>query len=424
MACDLIGVKPMSPTAPGMVPAVVRKETGRDMTTMKRSAVLLAVLLSACGSSSSDGGDAGTGGSATGGTSETGGTPDGGATGGTGGGATGGEADASTPAADCDGYCAAVQAACTGANAQYADDAACQTACAGFATTGMDGDTSGDTLQCRLYHVGVAADDPDTHCGHAGPDGGGVCVDAAPADPCEAYCQDIQAACTGDNAQFADDGACMAACMHYAATGMDGDTSGDTLQCRVYHVGAAADDPATHCMHAGPDGGGVCVDAAPADPCETYCQDIQAACTGGNAQYADDAECMAACADFSQTGTDGDTSGDTLQCRQYHTGAAAGDPATHCMHAGPDGGGVCVDAPSSDACALYCGDIMAACAGDNAQYADVHECLTSCAGFSTDGMEGDTDGDTLQCREYHLGAAMADPDTHCMHAGPTGGGVC
>lgn len=85
----------------------------------------------------------------------------------------------------------------------------------------------------------------------------------------------------------------------------------------------------------------------PTAACSSYCTDIQAACTGDNAQYASEAECLSSCEGFATTGTDGDTSGDTLQCRVYHTGAAATDPATHCAHGGASGGGVCVNAARS-----------------------------------------------------------------------------
>jgi hypothetical protein len=50
------------------------------------------------------------------------------------------------------------------------------------------------------------------------------------------------------------------------------------------------------------------------------------------------------CATWAE-GTEGDTTGDSVQCRIYHAGGpAAGDPGLHCPHAGPDGGGVCVAA--------------------------------------------------------------------------------
>src|SRR4051812_38483230 len=89
----------------------------------------------------------------------------------------------------------------------------------------------------------------------------------------------------------------------------------------------------------GDDGGGARVDAAPdafvALDCPTYCTEIQANCTGANAQYADREHCIAACASF-PVGTSKvtDMSGNTLGCRIYHAGGPSmTTPATHCAHA-------------------------------------------------------------------------------------------
>ena len=42
--------------------------------------------------------------------------------------------------------------------------------------------------------------------------------------------------------------------------GIDGDTTGDTVQCRIHHVGdPAASDPAASCPNGAPDGGEACV---------------------------------------------------------------------------------------------------------------------------------------------------------------------
>lgn len=92
---------------------------------------------------------------------------------------TSGEEESPTPTSACTSYCADELTVCTGDNAQYADEASCLSACESFATTGTDGDTSGDTLQCRVYHLGAAESDPATHCAHSGESGGGVCVAAA-----------------------------------------------------------------------------------------------------------------------------------------------------------------------------------------------------------------------------------------------------
>lgn len=138
----------------------------------------LALGVAAC---SDDGGDGGANGDAgdtngdggTNGATNGGGTTDGGGT------TNGGGGDGSTAASqECMDYCDAMEATCTGDNAQYDNRDACLTACSGFDTSGTEGDASGDTLQCRMTHVGFAKDmsAPDVHCPHAGPTGGGVCV--------------------------------------------------------------------------------------------------------------------------------------------------------------------------------------------------------------------------------------------------------
>jgi hypothetical protein len=58
---------------------------------------------------------------------------------------------------------------------------------------------------------------------------------------------------------YADEAACLAECDAWAC-GTEDDTAGNTLACRVYHLGAAQTDAATHCPHTAADGGGVCVD--------------------------------------------------------------------------------------------------------------------------------------------------------------------
>jgi hypothetical protein len=67
---------------------------------------------------------------------------------------------------DCMRFCAVAAANCTGANMAFADNATCMTTCAGFATTGMPGDTGGNTLQCRIYHA--CATPASVHCTHIG----------------------------------------------------------------------------------------------------------------------------------------------------------------------------------------------------------------------------------------------------------------
>ena len=74
----------------------------------------------------------------------------------------------------CEAFCAADLALCTGTNAQYKSVAECVSACALWGTS-FDGQllgSTGDTLQCRTYHLELSqtgiASDLITHCGHTG----------------------------------------------------------------------------------------------------------------------------------------------------------------------------------------------------------------------------------------------------------------
>ncbi len=139
---------------------------------------------------------------------------------------------------------------CTGSNAQFTSQASCEGTCSAW-MAGTAGATSGNTLACRGYHLGVAATGTAaaaTHCPHAGPGGGGAC-----GANCEGFCTVAQAKCAG---QFADNTACMTACSGFTnATAMYtsmGNGSGNTFACRLYHLTVAATDTAsatTHCPH-------------------------------------------------------------------------------------------------------------------------------------------------------------------------------
>ena len=335
----------------------------------------------------------------------------------------------------CENYCYLAGANCTGDRALYDDAVACGAACGGFGNDGLPGATVGDTVQCRIYHLGIAGSDGDNtaaiHCPHAAGDGGEVCVDAPPEPTCEAYCATVQTACTGEEAQYATEAACMDYCATWAQlpVGTAGDTEGNTIGCRTYHAGVAesSGDTALHCPHAGPSGGGVC-----GAWCDNYCDLAEANCQGEHALYGDGEACATACDGFASDATAGAIGGDSVQCRIYHLGVAGSDPdgdsaQTHCPHGAEDGGGVCV--PPAASCEEYCADVTAACAGDLAQYEDEAACLTYCAdwGALPLGLVGDTEGNTVGCRQYHAGAAAEGDEeaiAHCAHAGPSGGDVC
>lgn len=161
------------------------------------------------------------------------------------------------PAGNCDDYCTTVTSNCTGQDAQYASMAECLSYCSqiGWEPGVADVSQGGNTIGCRQYHAGAAATEPALHCAHAGPSGGDVC-----GSWCDVYCDNLSVNCTGDDAQYPDRAACESTCAELPATGSANDTSGDTVQCRVYHGGVPASGNSTfHCPHAGPDGAGVCI---------------------------------------------------------------------------------------------------------------------------------------------------------------------
>lgn len=182
--------------------------------------------------------------------------------------------------------------------------------------------------------------------------------------------------------------------------GGGGDTDSDGTT-----AGSTTANPTTTDGSGGSSGGGAALD------CNTYCDAITANCTAANAQYSSKESCMGACAAF-PVGAAADTSGNTLGCRTYHSGAAAMDAATHCVHAGPGGAGAC-----GSNCEGFCAIAVATCP---TEHPDEATCMTTCMGFAdTEPFDaGDVAGDTLACRLYHLSVAATDAAsamTHCAH---------
>ena len=78
-------------------------------------------------------------------------------------------------------------------------------------------------------------------------------------------------------------------------------------------------------------------------------------------------------------------------------------------------------------CEGFC-SLMAACTAETAPAGDFFtsndECMSNCGGLPYSGSYGANDiantghGDTLDCRLYHVGAAISADDTrvHCPHA--------
>ena len=326
----------------------------------------------------------------------------------------------------CARYCARITDHCAGANAQYADTAACEAYCgvsAGWGP-GMFGDTSGDSVGCRLTAAEAAGSDA-TACPAAGPSGGGVC-----GEWCEVYCNLTQRSCVDDDSVHADDIACAAACAGFPSDGEPSATDGDSVQCRITQAGLAGADvaggsAATYCPAAATDGGEVCVEVL--EPtCANYCATVMAACTGELAQYASLPACLDYCtiASFMPAGTPGDTAGNSIACRLTWSLEAATDPTASCGATSPSGGDVC-----GSWCVNYCHLSALNCFGDLKLYASAQACQDACALFPSDAAPGATSGDSVQCRLTQLGLAGEDlfggsPQAYCPEGAASGGSTC
>lgn len=162
-----------------------------------------------------------------------------------------------------------------------------------------------------------------------------VPVDTTPPDTeaitCDNYCARVLKNCTGDAAQYADLGTCKKICQALTL-GDGGDTSGNTVACRMYHAGAPAlKAPGFHCAHAGPFGGDTC-----GTRCGAFCLLAGAQCPQAFTTPSCDAACGSAFA-FSPSAGETPTSpttGNTLNCREYHLIQAYGSPSPHCGHLG------------------------------------------------------------------------------------------
>jgi hypothetical protein len=188
----------------------------------------------------------------------------------------------------------------------------------------------------------------DTGGGDSGNDTGtpdsGAGVDASVLD-CNYYCDNILTACsTATTKQYLDKATCVAMCANIPNDAGAGAQSGDSLACRMYHlsVAAQAGQADTHCPHAGPYGFGLC-----GTLCNDFCeQDFAQAgpCKGTNYSNLDQCHnyCNAAAGGDAGAGAPGTSaSSPSMACREYHLENAYGVAASHCPHAGFDGGGIC-----------------------------------------------------------------------------------
>jgi hypothetical protein len=161
---------------------------------------------------------------------------------------SGAASEAGDQAEACATYCEVIGDHCDGTLAQYSGALVCEATC-GVMDLGSPEDALGNTVGCRTFHAMLAAEDPDTHCRHAGPAGDGTC-----GANCENFCTLALEVCTGDLAAYPDADTCIAECGAYAAEPpyTSDAAPADTFACRMHHVTLAAAQPEVHCAHIGP----------------------------------------------------------------------------------------------------------------------------------------------------------------------------
>jgi hypothetical protein len=160
-----------------------------------------------------------------------------------------------------------------------------------------------------------------------------------------------------------------------------------------------------------------CNPDGPSRLCQDYCSTVMANCTEDNAVYESISTCHAVCK-LLDPGEEGDDSGNSVRCRLRQAIAAGPDgvnePASHCSGAGPGGEGPDGEALCADNCEGYCSLMQAACD----DFTSVSECRKACdavpdlGGYNTSHSEGES----VQCRLWHLSAATLEPNPHCLHA--------
>jgi hypothetical protein len=159
--------------------------------------------------------------------------------------------DAGDLPVSCENYCTLAMLNCTGQNKVYVDKQTCLDMCAHM-EPGMKPDMMNDTVACRQYHATAAAATPAFHCPHAGSTGADTCGTSH----CKAWCALDIAQC--GTVAYPDQQTCETACAGLTYTQSAGDIatiSGNTMNCRIYHIEAAYQNggalKTTHCPHTG-----------------------------------------------------------------------------------------------------------------------------------------------------------------------------
>ena len=248
---------------------------------------------------------------------------------------------------NCESYCHLFAQACTNDFKKYAnlagedDDgtAVCVAKCQGLTDTHLydstnEGNYLGDTLQCRIVHTTSSTIDPLGHCAHADLKST-KCLDDPEREPdCATFCHLEMTECA-DYPIYESEAQCLDVCQALPP-GHNGDQSGNTVACRMYHSYNSIIDPKSHCPHTSPGGDGHCGSTelpktGNSGNCESYCLLLAKACSADfDASFANQKECQADCVELEGAApnsgyTTASAKGDNLQCRLLHVSQALSD---------------------------------------------------------------------------------------------------
>lgn len=357
----------------------------------------------------------------------------------------------------CKRYCKDVIPACGSTeNDAYTSEDNCLSMCSFMPQGKADGtETSKNTASCRANYAHEARDlesDPKL-CAAAAPGGGSRSNNPRCGEICEAYCGLHDSICSKQENCFDKCRALPDTGKYSAKTDYMG---GDTIQCRVAHLNAAAqakrdennDARQLHCGHAQ-----LRASLAPGQPCDLpngstpsckdYCNLIAQSCTDKNKIYDSPEQCEKFCDNglikgtntFEMTSEDGkkmvveDVNKDTLACRRWHAYFAYGDDmlaADHCKHTGPSGDGHC----GESVCKVYCPMLERGCKDQFKKDFPTGQdaCVQACKdlpgvkdkdmGYSVAAEEASTN--TLQCRFRYLVDVFNGMTNACAQAFPKG----
>ncbi len=156
----------------------------------------------------------------------------------------------------CPKYCQDLMATCTADNSQYPDEQTCERICAGI-DAGTSGSAAGDTIACRAIQQSNAKDELDPAASRTDCINAGVSSSACAGTACQAFCNADLALCGSQRTGYATAADCVTTCATWGQNFVGAliGSTGNTLECRTYHLELSqtgnSSDLETHCPHTG-----------------------------------------------------------------------------------------------------------------------------------------------------------------------------